>query len=69
LIIASDEVKSGGIGSEVAASVAKEAFDYLDGPIVRVASPLMPIPYSPPLEQAYMPNANEIVQAAKRLIG
>jgi len=69
LIVASDDVKSGGIGSEIAAAVIEKAFDSLDAPILRVASPNMPIPFSPTLEQAYMPNAEKIVEAAKRLIG
>jgi len=69
LIVASDDVKSGGIGSEIAAAVVEEAFDSLDAPILRVASPEMPIPFSPTLEQAYMPNANKILEAAKRLLG
>jgi pyruvate dehydrogenase E1 component beta subunit len=69
LIIASDDVKCGGIGSEIAARVVEEAFDTLDAPILRVASPDMPIPFSPTLEQAYMPNAQKIIEAAKRLIG
>jgi pyruvate/2-oxoglutarate/acetoin dehydrogenase E1 component len=69
LIIASDDVRSGGIGSEIAAIVVEEAFDSLDSPILRVASADMPIPFSPPLEQAYMPNAQKIIEAAKRLIG
>ena len=69
LIIASDDVKSGGIGSEIAAIVVEEAFDSLDAPILRVASAGMPIPFSPPLEQAYMANAQKIMEAAKRLIG
>ena len=69
LIIASDDVKSGGIGSEIAAIVVEEALDSLDAPILRVASANMPIPFSPTLEQAYMPNAQKIIDAAKRLIG
>jgi len=69
LIIASDDVKCGGIGSEVAARIVEEAFDSLDAPILRVAAPDMPIPFSPTLEQAYMPNARKIIEAAKRLIG
>jgi len=69
LIVASDDVKSGGIGSEIAAAVVEEGFDSLDAPIVRVASPNMPIPFSPTLEQAYMPNAEKIVEAARKLIG
>lgn len=69
LIVASDDVKSGGIGSEIAAAVVEEGFDSLDAPIMRVASPNTPIPFSPTLEQAYMPNAEKIVIAAKKLIG
>ena len=69
LVIASDDVKCGGIGSEIAARVVEEAFDSLDAPILRVASPDMPIPFSPTLEQAYMPNAQKIIEAVKRLVG
>jgi pyruvate dehydrogenase E1 component beta subunit len=69
LVVASDDVKSGGIGSEIAAAVAEEAFDSSDAPILRVASPNTPIPFSPTLEQAYMVNAEKIVKAAKELIG
>jgi len=69
LIVASDDVKSGGIGSEIAAAVVEEGFDSLDAPIVRVASPNMPIPFSPTVEQADMPNAEKIVEAARKLIG
>jgi pyruvate/2-oxoglutarate/acetoin dehydrogenase E1 component len=69
LIVASDDVKSGGVGSEIAASVVETAFDSLDAPILRVSSPDLPIPFSPPLEQAYMVNAQKIIDAAKTLIG
>jgi pyruvate/2-oxoglutarate/acetoin dehydrogenase E1 component len=69
LIIASDDVRSGGIGSEIAARVVEEAFDSLDAPILRVASADMPIPFSPSLEQAYMPSAQKIMDAVKRLVG
>ncbi len=63
LVVASDDVKSGGVGSEISAAVGEVAFDYLDAPITRVACPETPIPFSPPLEQMYMPNADKIVQA------
>jgi len=69
LIIVSDDVKCGGIGSEIAARVVEEAFDTLDAPILRIASPDMPIPFSPTLEQAYMPSAQKIIESAKKLIG
>ncbi|MBX6341341.1 MAG: alpha-ketoacid dehydrogenase subunit beta [Thermomicrobiaceae bacterium] len=60
--------KFGGFGAEVAAILAEEAFPYLDGPIMRVAGPEVPgVPYSPPLEQAFMPNADKIGAALERL--
>ncbi len=69
LVIASDDVKSGGVGSEISAAVGEVAFDYLDAPITRVACPETPIPFSPPLEQMYMPNADKIVQAVDGIMG
>jgi pyruvate/2-oxoglutarate/acetoin dehydrogenase E1 component len=69
LIVASDDVKSGGVGSEISAAVGEAAFDYLDAPIMRVACPETPIPFSPPLEQMYMPNADKIMQAVDRTMG
>ncbi len=69
LVIASDDVKTGGVGSEICAAVVESAFDYLDAPIMRVACPEIPVPFSPSLEQMYMPNADKIVQAVNRIIG
>jgi len=69
LIIASDDVKRGGIGSEISASVTETCFDYLDAPITRVACPDTPIPFSPSLEQQYMPNAGRVIQAVKEVVG
>jgi pyruvate dehydrogenase E1 component beta subunit len=69
LVIASDDVKTGGVGAEISASVTENAFGYLDAPIARIACPDTPIPFSPPLEQSYMPNADKIVQTAKTIMG
>jgi pyruvate/2-oxoglutarate/acetoin dehydrogenase E1 component len=69
LVVASDDVKSGGVGSEISAAVSEAAFDYLDAPIMRVACPETPIPFSPPLEQMYMPSADKIVQAVDGIMG
>ncbi len=69
LIIASDDVKTGGVGAEISASVSENAFGYLDAPIARIACPDTPIPFSPPLEQLYMPNADKIVETAKTIMG
>jgi 2-oxoisovalerate dehydrogenase E1 component beta subunit len=55
---------TGGFGGEVAAIIAQEAFDDLDAPVVRVASMDVPIPFSPPLEDAVLPSADKIYRAA-----
>jgi 2-oxoisovalerate dehydrogenase E1 component beta subunit len=59
---------TGGIGGELAAIIAEEAFEYLDAPITRVASADTPVPYSPALEAAFLPNAEKVVAAAKTLV-
>jgi pyruvate dehydrogenase E1 component beta subunit len=69
LIIACDDIKTGGVGAEISATVQESAFDYLDAPIQRVACALTPIPFSPPLEHMYMPNADRIIETATNLIG
>lgn len=69
LIIASDDVKTGGVGAEISASVSENAFGYLDAPIARIACPDTPIPFSPLLEQLYMPNADKIIETAKTIMG
>lgn len=57
-----------GVGGEIAALIAEHAFADLDGPIMRLAAPDTPVPYSPPLEDAYRPNATKIVAAAQELL-
>jgi 2-oxoisovalerate dehydrogenase E1 component beta subunit len=59
---------TGGIGGELAAIIAEDAFEYLDAPVMRVASVDSPVPYSPPLEAAFLPNVEKVVGAAKRLV-
>ncbi len=59
--------KTGGIGGEIAARLAEEAFRFLDAPIVRVAPPHTPVPFSPPLEDAYMINTEQIADRAREL--
>ncbi|NOZ71623.1 MAG: alpha-ketoacid dehydrogenase subunit beta, partial [Chloroflexi bacterium] len=56
-----------GVGAEVAALIAEQAFTSLDGPIVRLGGLDTPVPFSPPLEDAYRPNADKIYAAAKEL--
>ena len=59
---------TGGVGAEVAAIIAREAFEYLDGPIYRVAAPDVPsFPYSPGLEELCLPTPQKIVEAVREL--
>jgi 2-oxoisovalerate dehydrogenase E1 component beta subunit len=67
LMILHEDTRTGGIGGEIAAIVAEEAFDDLDGPIVRVTSPDTPVPYAAPLEDAFIPGSEDVVRAARRL--
>ena len=59
---------TGGIGGELAAIIGEHAFEYLDAPIMRVASLDAPVPYAPPLESAFLPSVAKVVEAAKRLV-
>ena len=67
LVIVHEAVKTGGFGGEIAAMVADEGFDLLNAPIRRVAAPDTPVPFSPVLEAAYLPNEGKIVAAVKGL--
>ena len=68
IVVVHEDTKAGGIGAEVAAIVSDEAFEYLDGPVVRVAGPeVPPMPYSPPLEEMFMLDAAKIADAVRRL--
>jgi pyruvate/2-oxoglutarate/acetoin dehydrogenase E1 component len=66
-IVLHEATLTGGVGGEIAARIAEKAFESLDGPVVRIASPDTPVPYSPPLEQAFLPNASKIVEKARWL--
>jgi 2-oxoisovalerate dehydrogenase E1 component beta subunit len=67
VMIVHEDTLTGGIGAELAAILAEELFEYLDGPITRVAAPDAPFPYAPALEAAFLPNADKIVNAARKL--
>ena len=68
LVVAHEAVEHGGFGAEIAAQVQAAAFDHLDAPIERVGAPFAPVPLSPPLEDAYLPDADDIVAAARRTL-
>jgi 2-oxoisovalerate dehydrogenase E1 component len=67
LLIAHEAVVPFGIGAEIAATVAREAFWDLDAPIERVGAASTPPPYSPPLERAWLPGRDDIAAAVRRL--
>ncbi len=69
LVVAHEAVKRGGFGAEIAAQVQEAAFDYLDAPVTRVGAPFAPIPFSSPLEDAYLPGTDTIVAAVRKLLG
>jgi 2-oxoisovalerate dehydrogenase E1 component beta subunit len=56
-----------GVGAEVAAMIAEKAFEHLDAPVERLAPPNTPVPFSPPLEDAYLPQVADIEAAVERL--
>jgi acetoin:2,6-dichlorophenolindophenol oxidoreductase subunit beta len=68
LVVAHEAVEHGGFGAEVVAQVQAVAFDHLDAPIARVGAPFAPIPLSAPLEDAYLPGADEVVAAVRGLV-
>jgi pyruvate dehydrogenase E1 component beta subunit len=69
LVVAHEAVEHGGFGAELAAQVQATAFDDLDAPVERVGAPFAPVPFSPPLEDAYVPGADQVVAAARRVMG
>ena len=69
LVIVEESPKRNGIGAEIAATVAEEMLELLLAPIRRVAAPNTPAPFSPPMEQFYVPAVERIVKAAKEAVG
>src|SRR5256885_3272351 len=67
VIILHEDTKTGGIAGEVAAAINEDAFDDLDAPIVRITSLDTPVPFSPPLEHAFLPKVEDVVREARRL--
>ncbi len=66
-IVLHEDTLTGGFGGEIAARITERAFDCLDAPVVRIAAPDTPIPYSPPLEDAFLPNAAKVVEKVRWL--
>jgi 2-oxoisovalerate dehydrogenase E1 component beta subunit len=67
-LILHEDTRRGGLGGELAAILGERLFWHLDAPVVRVTAPDTPVPYSPPLEHDYLPKADDVVAAARRLL-
>jgi pyruvate/2-oxoglutarate/acetoin dehydrogenase E1 component len=68
LIVTTEEPLTGSAASEIAATIADEAFDYLDAPIKRVCAPDTPIPFNALLEQTWIPDEEDIIRAVKEIV-
>ncbi len=68
VLIAHEATRTSGAGAEVAALVGDEAFEHLDAPIRRLTAPDVPIPFSPPLEQAVLPQLDDMKEACRELL-
>ena len=66
-MIVHEDTRTGGLAGEIASLINEHIFEYLDGPIVRLTAPDTPVPFSPPLEEAFLPNAAKIVEKARWL--
>lgn len=67
VLIVHEDTRTGGIAGEIAMRINERVFEYLEGPILRVTAPDTPIPYSPPLEEFFLPQVEEIIAAARWL--
>lgn len=63
-----EAVRFGGIGAEIAAQIQEDAFDHLDAPVGRIAAPFSPVPFSPALERAYVPDPVRIADGVRGLL-
>ena len=61
VLVLHEDTRTGGFGGEIAATIAEEAFEHLDAPIKRIAAPDAPVPFSPPLEKAFIPQVEDVV--------
>ena len=67
-VVAQEGVQFCGFGAEIAAAIQEQAFDYLDAPVKRVGAPFSPVPFSPSLEEAWLPAADDIVAAVDEIL-
>lgn len=67
VVVLHEQTKTGGVGAEVSAIISEYCFEYLDGPIVRVAAPDTPVPYSAQMEEAFIPQPKDVISAVEKL--
>jgi pyruvate/2-oxoglutarate/acetoin dehydrogenase E1 component len=67
VIVLTEEQVTGSVAGEVAARISQDAFAWLDGPVHRLCCPDTPVPYSPTLEEAYLPNVDKLVAKVREL--
>jgi 2-oxoisovalerate dehydrogenase E1 component beta subunit len=67
VLLLHEDTRTGGMAGELAATITESVFEYLDGPIVRVTAPDTPVPFSTPLEEAFLPNAGKVIEKARWL--
>jgi 2-oxoisovalerate dehydrogenase E1 component beta subunit len=66
-LVLHEDTHTGGFGAEIVATIAEEAFEHLDAPVRRVTAPDTPVPFSPPLEKAFIPQVEDVVAGLKEL--
>ncbi len=67
VLVLHEDTRTGGFGAEIAATIAEEAFESLDAPVKRIAAPDTPVPFSPPLEKAFIPQVQTVVDGLRDL--
>jgi hypothetical protein len=67
VIILHEDTRTGGIAGEITAIISEEAFEYLDAPVLRVTAPDTPVPFSPPLEEFFLPKVSDVLNMAWKL--
>ena len=67
VLVLHEDTRTGGFGAEIAATIAEEAFEDLDAPVKRIAAPDSPVPFSPQLEKAFIPQVDDVVKGLREL--
>jgi len=67
VILLHEDTRTGGFAGELAALISEEAFEYLDGPIRRITAPDTPVPFSPPMEEFFLPKISDVLRVSREL--